>query len=120
MGAEGHKTERMTINWGKVLHPCLIARDHPEKKVISFSLVPHQASEAYCNSCTLVIRVRSFGTHLHLSPELKSAPLGRHFRSNEEVRQDLKNFLRSLGTDFYKEGFSKLISRYGKCIKLGG
>ncbi|GBM98862.1 hypothetical protein AVEN_44868-1 [Araneus ventricosus] len=46
--------------------------------------------------------------------------IGRHFRSNEEVRQAVKNFLRSLATDFYQDGFLKLISRYDKCINVGG
>ncbi|GBO20072.1 hypothetical protein AVEN_219802-1 [Araneus ventricosus] len=32
-------------------------------------------------------------------PALKSALSGRHFRSNEEVRQAVKNFLLSLDTD---------------------
>ncbi|GBN43296.1 hypothetical protein AVEN_89365-1 [Araneus ventricosus] len=56
--------------------------------------------EAYCHSCSLQISLRSFFTHLHLFPALKSALSGRHFRSNEEVQQVVKNFLRSLGTDF--------------------
>ncbi|GBN36978.1 hypothetical protein AVEN_159528-1 [Araneus ventricosus] len=41
--------------------------------------------EAYCHSCSLVINVRSFGTHLHHLPALKSALSGRHFRSTEEL-----------------------------------
>ncbi|GBM77859.1 hypothetical protein AVEN_24611-1 [Araneus ventricosus] len=56
--------------------------------------------EAHCHSCSFVINVRTFGTHLHLFPTLKSALLGRHFRSNQEVQRDVMNFLRSLGTDF--------------------
>ncbi|GBM76213.1 hypothetical protein AVEN_86424-1 [Araneus ventricosus] len=76
--------------------------------------------DAYCQSFSLVISVRAFGTHLHFSPALKSELLGRHFRSNEEARQAVKNFLRSLGTDFYQAGFLKLISRYDKCINVGG
>ncbi|GBO00260.1 hypothetical protein AVEN_59794-1 [Araneus ventricosus] len=76
--------------------------------------------EAYSHSCSLVIRLRYFGTHLHLFPALKSALSGRHFRSNEEVRLAVKNFQRSLGTDFYQDGFLTLISRYDKCIKVGG
>ncbi|GBN14371.1 hypothetical protein AVEN_275146-1 [Araneus ventricosus] len=76
--------------------------------------------EAYCHSCSLVIIVSSFGTHLHLFPALKSALSGRHFRSNEEVRRAVKNFLRSPGTDFYWDGFFKLISRHDKCINVGG
>ncbi|GBL99394.1 Histone-lysine N-methyltransferase SETMAR [Araneus ventricosus] len=56
----------------------------------------------------------------HLFPALKLELSGRHFRSNEEVHLAVKNFLRSLGTDFYQDGFSKLISRYDKCINAGG
>ncbi|GBM71304.1 hypothetical protein AVEN_94029-1 [Araneus ventricosus] len=43
--------------WGKDVHPCLIACEDPEKKVISLSLVPRQVFEAYCHSCSLVIWV---------------------------------------------------------------
>ncbi|GBM48373.1 hypothetical protein AVEN_103559-1 [Araneus ventricosus] len=49
--------------------------------------------------------------HLHHFPALKSALSGRHFRSNEDVRQAVTNFRPSLGTDFYQDGFLKLISR---------
>ncbi|GBN06927.1 Histone-lysine N-methyltransferase SETMAR [Araneus ventricosus] len=56
----------------------------------------------------------------HLFPALKSALSGRHFRSNKEVRQALRNFLLSLDTDFYQDGFLKLISQYGRCINVGG
>ncbi|GBM31549.1 hypothetical protein AVEN_130915-1, partial [Araneus ventricosus] len=40
--------------------------------------------------------------------------------SHEEVRQPVKNFLRLLGIDFYQDSFSKFISRYNKCISVGG
>ncbi|GBM88006.1 hypothetical protein AVEN_82463-1 [Araneus ventricosus] len=76
--------------------------------------------QAYCHSCTLVISEKSFGTHLHLFPALKFELSGRHFRSNEEVRQYVKNYLRSLDIDVYQDGFFKLISRYDKCINAGG
>ncbi|GBM88151.1 hypothetical protein AVEN_12372-1 [Araneus ventricosus] len=56
----------------------------------------------------------------HLFPAWKSAPLGRHLRSNSEVRLVVENFLRSLGTDFYQDGFLKLISLNDKCINVGG
>ncbi|GBM54321.1 hypothetical protein AVEN_145930-1 [Araneus ventricosus] len=72
------------------------------------------------DSCDcLVISVRSFGTHLHLFPALKSPLSGHHFRNNEEMQQAV-NFLRSLGTDFHQDGFLKLNSRYDKCINVGG
>ncbi|GBM69491.1 hypothetical protein AVEN_227659-1 [Araneus ventricosus] len=76
--------------------------------------------EAYCHSYSLVISVRSFGTHLHLFPILKSALSRSHFQSNEDMRQAVKNFLRSLGNNFYQDGFLKLIPRCDKCIDVGG
>ncbi|GBM70913.1 hypothetical protein AVEN_263587-1 [Araneus ventricosus] len=76
--------------------------------------------EAYHYSCKVVVSVRSFGTHLHLFLAIKSVPSVRHFRSNEEVRQDVKNFISTLDTDFYKDGFLKLSSRYDKFINVGG
>ncbi|GBL65733.1 Mariner Mos1 transposase [Araneus ventricosus] len=51
-------------------------------------------------------------------PTSKSALLGRHYRNNVEVRKAKKNFLLSLGTDFYPDGFLKLISWYDKCINI--
>ncbi|GBM28603.1 hypothetical protein AVEN_72176-1 [Araneus ventricosus] len=39
---------------------------------------------------------------------------------DEEVRQAVKNFLRSLRTDFYQDSFLKLISRYDNRISVGG
>ncbi|GBM55260.1 hypothetical protein AVEN_18080-1 [Araneus ventricosus] len=76
--------------------------------------------KVYCHTCSLVISVRSFGTHSHLFPALKSALSGRHFRSHEEVRQAVMTFLRSVGTDFYQDGFLNLMSWYDKCINFGG
>ncbi|GBM53961.1 hypothetical protein AVEN_18727-1 [Araneus ventricosus] len=56
----------------------------------------------------------------HLFPALKSTLSERHFRSDEEVRLAVMTFLRSLGTDYYQDGFLKLISRHDKCINIGG
>ncbi|GBO26585.1 hypothetical protein AVEN_81001-1 [Araneus ventricosus] len=55
---------------------CGILRYHPRTKPL----------EVYCHSCNLVISIRSFGTHLHLFPALKSVLSVLHFRSNEEVQ----------------------------------
>ncbi|GBM64629.1 hypothetical protein AVEN_91701-1 [Araneus ventricosus] len=64
--------------------------------------------ETYCHSCSLVISVRTFGTHPHLFPALKSALSGCHFRSNEEVQQAVKNFPRSLGHRFLPGWFLEI------------
>ncbi|GBL85664.1 hypothetical protein AVEN_193124-1 [Araneus ventricosus] len=39
---------------------------------------------------------------------------------DEDVRQPVKNFLRSLGTDFYQDDFLKVSSRNDKCMSAGG
>ncbi|GBM93761.1 hypothetical protein AVEN_51610-1 [Araneus ventricosus] len=59
---------------------------------------------------------------IRLSPfsYFEVSTIGRRFRSNEEVRHVVKNFLRSLGTDFSQKCFLKLISRYDKFIYVGG
>ncbi|GBO14129.1 hypothetical protein AVEN_183374-1 [Araneus ventricosus] len=80
----------------------------------------YNTTQAYCHSCSVVVSVRSFGSRRHLFPALKLALLGRHFRSNEEVHLAVKNYLRSLGIDFDQDGFTKLISRYDKCINVAG
>ncbi|GBM38774.1 hypothetical protein AVEN_210512-1 [Araneus ventricosus] len=50
----------------------------------------------YCHFCSLVISVRSFGTHLHLFPASKAALSGK---------KAVKKILLSLCTDFYQNGF---------------
>ncbi|GBM11215.1 hypothetical protein AVEN_166242-1 [Araneus ventricosus] len=84
------------------------------------SLVANQVSESYCHSCSLAIRVRSFGIHLRLFCSLRSALLGCHFRNNKVVQLFVKYFLHSLGKNFSQECFLKLISRYDKYIDVGG
>ncbi|GBN00800.1 hypothetical protein AVEN_208836-1 [Araneus ventricosus] len=123
MGAEGphsdRKSARIAIGLGRLMRYEREGNDFLFGMITGYETRVQNFTPVYCHSCSLV----TFGTHLHLSPALKSARSGRHFRSNEEVRQDVRSFLRSLGTDFYKEGFSKLISRYGKtrrliCVKI--
>ncbi|GBM59886.1 hypothetical protein AVEN_66323-1 [Araneus ventricosus] len=51
--------------------------------------------------------------------------LSQHYRygTSEAMKKcsnAVKNFLLSLCTDFYQDGFLKLISRYGECINVGG
>ncbi|GBL79004.1 hypothetical protein AVEN_48962-1 [Araneus ventricosus] len=74
--------------------------------------------KAYYHFLNLVMRVMFFG--IHLFPALKSALSDHYFRRNKEVQKSVKNFLRSLGTDFYQDGFLKLISRCDKFISAGG
>ncbi|GBN70464.1 hypothetical protein AVEN_170825-1 [Araneus ventricosus] len=71
---------------GKDVHPCLIACNDPEKKIISLSPVLNQAFEAYGHSCNLMIRVLKDLKKKNLpadNPDL--APSDFHFFSCNEV-----------------------------------
>ncbi|GBN59967.1 hypothetical protein AVEN_103950-1 [Araneus ventricosus] len=117
MGAEGphadHKTARTTINqkgfcsW-TIMQDTHTVRDTKEHiQRLGWETLDHPAY------------IPDLGpSDFHLFRALKSALSGRHVRSNEEVQPSVKNFLRSLGTDFYQDGFLKLISRC--CISVGG
>jgi len=55
-----------------------------------------------------------------LFPKLKESLGGHHFNSNDEVKDFVKLFFKKQGTDFYKQGLSKLQNRYKKCIQVQG
>ncbi|GFV52277.1 histone-lysine N-methyltransferase SETMAR [Trichonephila clavipes] len=56
----------------------------------------------------------------HLFLALKKNLAGRQFRSNIEVKQVLKPFLRMPSPEFFLEGVKKLIKRYDKCLNVLG
>jgi histone-lysine N-methyltransferase SETMAR len=49
----------------------------------------------------------------HFFPTLKRTLEGRRFTTNEDVA-------RTQNTDFYQQGFFKLVKRWDKCISVGG
>jgi hypothetical protein len=52
----------------------------------------------------------------HFFHTLKRTLEGRRFITNKDV----KAAVRSQDTDFYHQGFSKLVIRWDKCISVGG
>jgi histone-lysine N-methyltransferase SETMAR len=56
----------------------------------------------------------------HLFPKLKEFFGGRRFKSDEEVRDAVKEWLNGLAAEVYDEGIQKLIARYEKCLNVGG
>jgi histone-lysine N-methyltransferase SETMAR len=56
----------------------------------------------------------------HLFPPLKEFLGGRHFKSDEEVKDDVKEWLNGLAAEVYDEGIQNLITRYDKCLHVGG
>jgi histone-lysine N-methyltransferase SETMAR len=52
----------------------------------------------------------------HLFPTLKESLGGRCFRSNEEVKDAVKEWLNGLAAEVCDEGIQKLVTRYDKCL----
>jgi histone-lysine N-methyltransferase SETMAR len=55
----------------------------------------------------------------HLFPKLKEFLGGRHFKS-DEVKDAVKEWLNGLAAEVYDEGTQKLVTRYDKCLNVGG
>jgi hypothetical protein len=53
-------------------------------------------------------------------PKLKEFFGGRRFKSDEEVKDAVKEWLNGLVAEVYDEGIQKLITRYDKCLNVGG
>lgn len=56
----------------------------------------------------------------HLFLHLKGELGGTRFGSDEEVKNAVKSWLSSLAGSFYVEGIDKLVTRYDKCLNIGG
>jgi hypothetical protein len=56
----------------------------------------------------------------YLFPALKDFLGGRCFKSNQEVKDAIKEWLNGLAAEVYDKGKQNLITRYGKCLNVGG
>jgi hypothetical protein len=45
---------------------------------------------------------------------------GRRFKSDEEVKDAVKEWLNGLAAEVYDEGIQKFVIRYDKCQNVGG
>jgi hypothetical protein len=45
---------------------------------------------------------------------------GRRFKSDETVKDAVKEWLNGLEAEVYDEGVQKLVTRYDKCLNVGG
>jgi hypothetical protein len=45
---------------------------------------------------------------------------GRRFKSDEEVKDAVKEWLNGLAAEVYDEGIQKLVTRYDKCLNVDG
>jgi histone-lysine N-methyltransferase SETMAR len=56
----------------------------------------------------------------HLFPKLKEFLGGRRFKSDETTKDAVKEWLNELAAEVYDEGIQKLVTRYDKCLNVGG
>jgi hypothetical protein len=56
----------------------------------------------------------------HLFPKLKEFLGDRRFKSDEEVKDAVKEWLNGLAAEVYDEGILNLVTRYDKCVNVGG
>ena len=56
----------------------------------------------------------------HLFPTLKEFLGGRHFISDEEVRDAVKEWVNGLAAEVYDEGIQKLFARCDRCLNVRG
>jgi histone-lysine N-methyltransferase SETMAR len=55
----------------------------------------------------------------HLFPKLKEFLSGRRFKSDEDVKDAVKECLNGLAAEVYDEDIQKLVTRYDKCLNVG-
>jgi hypothetical protein len=55
-----------------------------------------------------------------LFPKLKEFLGDRRFKSDVEVKDAVKEWLNGLAAEVYDEGIQKLVTRYDKCLNVGG
>jgi histone-lysine N-methyltransferase SETMAR len=56
----------------------------------------------------------------HFFPTLKRTLEGCRFTTNEHAEAAVQTFVRTRNTDFYQQGFFKLVKQWDKCINVGG
>jgi histone-lysine N-methyltransferase SETMAR len=59
-------------------------------------------------------------SHFHLFPKLKQYLGGRRFKSDEEMKDAVKEWLNGLAAVVYDKGIQKLVTRCDKCLNVGG
>jgi histone-lysine N-methyltransferase SETMAR len=52
----------------------------------------------------------------HLFPELKKHLGGTHFRTGDELKEEVLSYLHSAAGEFYNSGIKKMVHRMQKCI----
>lgn len=56
----------------------------------------------------------------HLFQHMKRELAGKRFETDDEVKTAVDLWLHSMAGTFYEEGINKLITRYDKCLNIGG
>jgi len=59
-------------------------------------------------------------SNFHLFPKLKAHLKGQRFSCEEEVNSAVRKWFQKQNTNFFKDGFQKLVQRWRKCIEVPG
>jgi histone-lysine N-methyltransferase SETMAR len=89
--------------------PHTSARTRETTERLDFSLLPHPPYSPDLAS-----------SNFHHFPELKEHLRSQHFGSDEEVKSAVRKFFREQNSEFYKNGFKKLVYRWRKCTEVEG
>lgn len=76
----------------------------PEPVELGYETLPHAAYSSYLSST-------DYHLFKHLDPNMKD----KEFSNQYDVENDLC-FINSHSSDFYKDGISRLLSRFKKCV----
>jgi histone-lysine N-methyltransferase SETMAR len=89
--------------------PRTSARTRETIKRLGFSLLPHPPYSPDLAP-----------SDSYLFPKLKEHLRSQHFGSDEEVKSAVRKYFREQNSEFYKNGFQKLVYRWCKCIEVEG
>ena len=56
----------------------------------------------------------------HLFPALKKSLGGQKFSTDAELQEAVKKWFQRQDAQFFEDGIHKLLTRYQKCVQLGG
>jgi hypothetical protein len=111
--ASAHKLIHDILQYRKVSS---LWMPHPTRQQQRSAILPHSVGSAW----TTPLQSRPAPSDFHFFPSLKRTFEGRRFTINEDVEEAVRTFVRTQNTDFYQQGFFKLVKRWDKCINVGG
>ena len=107
---------------------CRVRRSTSPNLLLQDNARPHTARATIDVLETLKFEVLSHPSYspdlapsdFHFFPHLKRDLKGTHFTSDDEVKQDVKSWIKQRTPEFFIDGMRKLVLRWEKCIERQG